>query len=1315
MAQPNKVYDPESDEGQYSPKRVDLGPGHSDPRGKSSYDPNLHDLKKSEEKGGGFYDANGDQDEGDNKSSKSASPSRLNGAEQSAGDGNDNGLYNAKDTPPKERFAQARQSFLSLGSRAKKSKWLIGLGFGGLGLVALVIALILIAGAYKVVDFAEHVAAYQFARTTSQMAEDTLNITEEETALSSLPDDSTGNSIFNSLKEKYGAASSDASALWAKLDDYRPGQVIKNFEGNNVMSFNQSTTKLGRSYTSSVTINNTEGKIINSETNLNNSFAANHIPGFKFNSDFQFSRDFAPDLVQTLKANDIGPITRARVAASIRQELGVSLQAWLTGRFAGKSGAAADAEAERESTAAAQGEQLDFFDSGTPTTMPDTAKGASSGIDGAASDVLTAEDTALANDKQAQDIANNSNETPASVSTALDKDVSSTAVSGLGGIIGVITRLLDPVYKYAVPLCLIYDGSMTSSGPTIDEQSQQEERTGIWIQAAAAQEKDGSNANGEAVGATDWKLGDTTQSVAEERASGIPVNTSDTLSTESSPTGQYTYTVADYLPGIGSVVDDLSPTICSALTNVWVGVGVGAVNIGLLVFSGGSATAGEAGGEAAVEGGLESQLSLFDASSYDAATASDSSSLLSRAIGKAQASGSFAKDFAKDVAKNVVTIGALTLLAKQLVVAEMGGSHSTLATGKPYDDGGDSGTNIYANEINQKQFYGAPMTDADLGSDNAANQAALALKESQQSTFERYAAINNPDSLVSHMAIITSGFMNGSFFTSLTHLGAILLNPFHAFSALFDSVDYKIADAATPITSANTYYGNVQFGYTQAEKALLDSCPQDTHDPKLCSYGVLENQNILDESGNEAAIASKYSDCFTKTVGQLESSGEIQRDVNGDVIANAGLCSPDNLSFNSPDPLAVDTDSSSPKSRDMIFRYRVAEGYNNTLDQLSCEQTVSADSTCDSPPDSTSTSTPTTTTASAPATCPASGYFSVCGSRINDPSGNEFTPYGISVIDDLDQPDWQNPAYQAASDAQIQAAANYWHVNSIRLQVSEANIVGNTAAMARLGAEVDEIESLKKIPIINDNLEQTDTTQAGPTSRTIAFWQQVTSYLASQSSTKYTNVIFDIYNENKLDWAGWQKGGSGYVGMQDVVNAIRSGSNLNNNLIMIEGPNQASSLADLDQYPITGSNLAFAYHHVDFTQPSATWENTIGLNLSTKVPIIDGEWAQYASTRTYECYPQAPQYVANYLSVLQSNNIGLIFWSLEPGVGTATYKTPQPVSDGITANFPTTASDYSQPNYFQGSYACADGPGGNLVGQGAGAEVMSYFEKYGSN
>jgi hypothetical protein len=956
------VYSPDSDEDRDF-AHVDLGPGHNQPSGdpEDPRGPGPDNLQQAEA-------AAGDTGPESDDAERASSPERLrdqeaSGAGETTGTADDESMYRDGDDQEgrlaalRGRTQNARSKLQGFSNKALKNKWLVGsIGAGSTLVIGAAIILALVIGGYKVVDFAEHVAAYQFARVTGQMAEDTASIDAEKVGLevAANPDNAAGNRALATLKATYTSSTGKASELWSKLDKYRPAKVISNFKSADTLQYNEATTKLGVPYVKSVSVNGVETQLESKSisTSLKNTF----IPGYQFkNQSFPFARDFAPDLISELKAQDIGPITRAKIASKIRQELDISLTAWIAGRFAGKSGDAADAELQRQETAASQGKQLSLFDDdgGDPKTAaenntPETATGASSGIDDAAKDVATAQQETLYNESSAEATAANPNKTPDLVAKALDKDASAAAVSGLQGAIGRIISFINPVYKWGVPLCLIYDGSLQQSGPTIDEQSAQTERSAVWLQSAAAQAKDGGSVTAEAVGATDWKLGDITLSNAEKRANGEVVSTADYASTEASPTGQYTYSVADFIPGIGNVVDHLSPTVCSALTNTWVGLGLGVVNVGVALLSGGDASVAEGGGEAAVDGAVNTQLSLFDASTEGTTAASNSGSMLSRMLVKARSGGSIAKDFTKTTIKGVVGVGALTLMAKQLVAAEMGGSHSTLSTGQPFDQTVDCGTNIYANQIEQQQFYGAPMTDERLPADDTQNRAQLSEAASQQSAFERYLAVDNPDSLLSRTAMASSGYMNGSILKAPLKLGSALLNPVRSVASVFNPLISNSSFAAAPTTSANSYCGNIQFGFTAYEKQLIANDP---------TYKLLENQLYLDRSGQEDAIAARYGKCFdgSETIGTMLAKGDIRRDKNGDVIASLGLCSPSNLGTANHD---TGYGPAGKGFNDLVFRWRVAMGYNNTLDQLNQEQDVSNDTTS-------TTSTPATTAGSA--------------------------------------------------------------------------------------------------------------------------------------------------------------------------------------------------------------------------------------------------------------------------------------------------------------------------------------------------------------
>jgi hypothetical protein len=344
---------------------------------------------------------------------------------------------------------------------------------------------------------------------------------------------------------------------------------------------------------------------------------------------------------------------------------------------------------------------------------------------------------------------------------------------------------------------------------------------------------------------------------------------------------------------------------CDALTNLWVAAGVGAISVAAIVPDLVAAPA-MAGGEAAADSSIKV--------------------LATRLAEKAISGKQFAAQFTKDTVKTGVAIGGATLIAKLIVMSQMGATHNSLAAGESYDNDADAGTNIYANQVQQQQFYGAPLPDSELGADNAANQKFLAAQESRKSTFERYASVNNPNSLLSQLGLRFGSYLSTSGFSSVPQMLSSLLNPVRSFGSVLGPFINNTSFADANVTSANTYYGNIQFGYTKQEKALMASDP---------SYSMLENQQILEASGQTAAIKDKYGKCFdgSESLGEMLANGDIQRDSDGNVKADAGLCSLNNLTFTNNEFGVA-----------MVFRYRVSNNYNNALDQLSQMQVVTKSS-----------------------------------------------------------------------------------------------------------------------------------------------------------------------------------------------------------------------------------------------------------------------------------------------------------------------------------------------------------------------------------
>jgi hypothetical protein len=304
-----------------------------------------------------------------------------------------------------------------------------------------------------------------------------------------------------------------------------------------------------------------------------------------------------------------------------------------------------------------------------------------------------------------------------------------------------------------------------------------------------------------------------------------------------------------------------------------------------------------------------------------------------------------------------------------------------------------------------------------------------------------------------------------------------------------------------------------------------------------------------------------------------------------------------------------------------------------------------------------------------------------------------YIPYGATIYGLSDT------GYESnlGSDiAQINALANYWHGNTVRIQVSPTLFNGNSSSfMAAFNQEIETAKSDGLNTIISAQYER-DGKIAGPDSSTVAFWKSVAPLYANDPK-----VWFDLFNEptegcsngeNLLPgaacWAGWRNGTSQYVGMQTLVNDVRAVAP--NNLILAEGLSGAKSLDGINEYELSGGNIIYSVHpyFAPIDNSSSKWATNFG-DLASQIPIIVGEWGEYESIKG-SCVTNAPTLVPEFLSYLKSNNIGLIAWTLQPGI----------MVEGSNLEDPTAFSSSSP-------YQCAKVNPDNA--QGSGADIRALF------
>ena len=369
-------------------------------------------------------------------------------------------------------------------------------------------------------------------------------------------------------------------------------------------------------------------------------------------------------------------------------------------------------------------------------------------------------------------------------------------------------------------------------------------------------------------------------------------------------------------------------------------------------------------------------------------------------------------------------------------------------------------------------------------------------------------------------------------------------------------------------------------------------------------------------------------------------------------------------------------------------------------------------------------------------------YLKVTSNRVVTNKGQTFIPEGISIYGGLEDPNYM--ANIPNVNAQIEAAAKYWHTNTIRLQVAESNLFSNITPgrnynvqfLNELKREVNLARQLNQVVVINDQTEFTSNFPS-PTAATVKFWQVMSNVYGNDPY-----IIFDLFNEPRLDgynsynhlqtihpvinlfetrrshhahhvhirlmsknliWDTWKYGGKisgvSYVGMQTLVNKIRGWGV--NNIIWVESPFWGQKLPPANSYLISGSNIVYSYHHINLNNPTS-WQ-TIG-KFAGLHAVVDGEWSQYQSPWA-ECYSRAPFTTSKYLQYLKSINVGMIAWSLQSGslIKGNQHIIPSNTNSSIDPKKPVRLRT---PSKFWHHYRC-----NSLFGHGAGQLIKQYFKQ----
>ena len=791
----------------------------------------------------------------------------------------------------------------SLRNRAKKwtkNKWLIGgVGAGSMGLLAL-IALLFLIGAQIIPNFAQNMIGYSFARVARETADSTSAATAEKIAMDSAPDQT-----FANAENTFGNETDTTTNenLWKKLDNYRPEKVIDNMRASGQMYFEYGPDKslnplsklTGRQTLQKIYINGNEIDVPqNSFSTLDKLLNPVDYAKSIWQTNRAISSSLADSMNTTLRGTNW--IIRSKAAGLIRDKFDIKLYRWTKDQlteYDKDTTAQADIQEEKESISL----ETDDF-----KAMAEAEQGLTPGSQEsqAANQVTQDLQNCAGQDACIQGILDSGGALPTSTVNILNTVFGSN-------VWDTILKILGPTYAIAAPLCMIYEGSIVNSGGVINANEGELQRTAYQVTSAADQQKYG-NVNGNAIGAQVRQMGDNgeiARSNVMNRASGIPIDTTKSgVDPQQAANGTYSYDILSFLGPAGDVIRPFIKTVCDVFDNPWSALVVGILTLAVPVIRGGLEAVGEAAGQgiAVIVGRLAQNLGATLAEMFSK------------------------KELAKLAAISAGTIGA-AFLAKYIVLQHVAALNNGFSRNQSFDDRAEAGAIDNSQYIERQQNMGVAMSPSGTAQTKVQDLGFIHEQEQQQSVFQRYFAVSNANSFISKMGVSAWAHMNLSTIPQLVVSVGRIFNPIAAFNGVFSLFQNKSLAAATTNVDA-TDYNIIQYGWTPIEEWHY------AHDP---NYNMLNNQKILDHSGQEQAISDKYMKCFTSKLGDLLSNGDLQRDDKGNVLTGTdkGDCAPDNVSpTNRDDPIQTDKMVFANPTAELVYRWRVAIRNQNIVNQL---------------------------------------------------------------------------------------------------------------------------------------------------------------------------------------------------------------------------------------------------------------------------------------------------------------------------------------------------------------------------------------------
>lgn len=849
-------------------------------------------------------------------------------------------------------------------------KWLIigGAAFGSLGVFGIAILLLLFITLFQVPTLAHDVTSYEsasFGRQFYDQANRTMDqaLSVESASDGSLAGETPGKltQVWQGLKAKFHDNVVDpitgklepVAKVWDKVNSVNPNQILKTLskssdQGGHGLKIVTKRSAFGREVLQSVEL---DGKVYEVTQAKGLSSWLPVLSDIKVAQNNEaFWAKFKPVLMDAVGMGDskIGTVVRSATSIVFRQKAGLTIGGWILDKFTAKN-ANPDVVNSQEEQAVVN--NANPAESNTTTELvKDGEEAVKEG------DRIAAEDAKQTAANLAKGGVNQ---------TTLDKLLAATNTVG-----DKVLSFANPIYGIAVPICILYDGSVIQSGPPIDTNSRRLEESyldfnakGDQLKSGAAVDSNNKNALLLANGAAVKQLGPVSDYIQYMPSYGGTGTTAGGISPQAGASGGTYYNIFNALgvdanSSVGTAItyilggtDQSSLNLCGVLTNTGVAIGITLANVVVaLVTLGSSEAAAETAGEAseqAVKFTIENLIkNLVTATLGPKVIQEGASKTIELTLANRILSFAFGK-VPSFLFKQGVIIGGISLGAfginefTRIIAANRAGEFTAgNAQGSEYARNIAVGGNLYWQDTARTANFARPLLPGEVSARDDADKQYLADQVRAESFTDRYLALSSPDSLVTHLAMSMASMIRPDFFANLLgSFGSILVSPFTSLG---------VAQAAPDPTAE--HFGNVQFGWSEAEEKLINS---DT------SYLPLENQSILDKSGRENDIAQRYAKCFGYTYNPDGDGSLDPTDTNGNMVIDptgdgsmGNLLAHHDIARDDKTGALVDDSSSdcsptnlgvkNPNFGDLVFRWRLAMWYDVTLDTMTNLQTVSS-------------------------------------------------------------------------------------------------------------------------------------------------------------------------------------------------------------------------------------------------------------------------------------------------------------------------------------------------------------------------------------